>query len=56
MEILDKILFTEIAVFLVSLCLMGVGINSKLFVISRIIILISLISGVVTLLIKIWRM
>ena len=54
MEILDKILFTEIAVFLVSLCLMGV--DSKLFVISRIIILISLISGVVTLLIKIWRM
>ena len=54
MEILDKILFTELMVSLVSLCLMGVGVNSKLFTISGIIMLISLISFVVTLLIGIW--
>jgi hypothetical protein len=54
MEILDKILLTELVVSLVSLCSMAVGINSKLFVISRIVMLISLISFVVTLLIVIW--
>lgn len=69
MDTLDKILFTEVVVYLVSLFLMGVSIDtvvkdkndkiisySKLFVISGIITLISLISIVVTLLIVIWRM
>ncbi len=54
--ILGKIFLTEVVVFLVSLCLVRVDINSKLFTILGIIILISLISIVVTLLIGIWRM
>lgn len=66
MDTLDKILFTEAVAYLVSLFLM-ISIDtvvkdkndkiisySKLFVISGIIMLISLISFVVTLLIGIW--
>ena len=69
MEIWGKILLTEVVVSLVSLCLAKVDIDtvvkdendkiiscSKLFAISAIIMLISLISVVVTLLIGIWRM
>ena len=67
MDILDKILLTEILMSLVSLFLMGVSIDtvvkdkndkiisySKQFVISGIIMFISFISIVVTLLIRIW--
>ena len=67
--ILGKIFLTEVVVFLVGLLLVRVDINtvvrdkndkiiscSKLFAISGIIILISLILIVVTLLIGIWRM
>jgi hypothetical protein len=67
--ILGKIFLTEVVVFLVSLFLARVDIDtvvrdkndkiiscSKLFVISEIIILISLILIVVTLLIGIWKM
>ncbi len=67
--ILGKIFLTEVVVFLVGLLLVRVDIDtvvkdkndkiisySKLFVISGIITLISLISIVVTLLIVIWRM
>jgi len=67
--LLGKIFLTEVVVFLVSLFLMRVDFDtvvrdesdkiissSKLFVISGIITLISLISIVVTLLIGIWRM
>jgi hypothetical protein len=67
--ILGKIFLTEVVVFLVGLFLMRVDIDtvvrdkndkiiscSKLFVISEIIILISLILIVVTLLIGIWKM
>ena len=55
MEILDKILLTEIVVFLISLCSPAIGIDTVI-VISKIIVLISLISIVVTSLIAIWRM
>ena len=67
--ILGKIFLTEVVVFLVGLFLVKVDIDtvvrdendkiissSKLFAISGIIVLISLISIIVTLLIGIWRM
>lgn len=67
--ILGKIFLTEVVVFLVGLFLVRVDIDtvvrdkndkiiscSKLFTISGIIILISLILIIVTLLIGIWRM
>lgn len=67
--ILGKIFLTEVVVFLVGLLLVRVDIDtavkdkndkiisySKLFAISAIIVLISLISIIVTLLIGIWRM
>jgi hypothetical protein len=67
--LLGKIFLTEVVVFLVGLFLMRVDIDtvvrdkndkiiscSKLFVISGIIVLISLTSIIVTLLIGIWRM
>lgn len=67
--LLGKIFLTEVVVFLVGLFLMRVDIDtavrdendkmigcSKLYTISGIITLISLISIVVTLLIVIWRM
>lgn len=67
--ILGKIFLTEVVVFLVGLLLVRVDIDtavkdkndkmisySKLFVISGIIVLISLISMIITILIGIWRM
>lgn len=67
--LLGKIFLTEVVVFLVGLFLVRVDIDtavrdendkiissSKLFVISGIIVLISLISIIITALIGIWRM